>query len=157
MLIRFCTSPAPSSPSRGQANDHSYYLSDMDVRPNCLRGNRATLMTIPITNEDIAEARKLASQTIWSIDEWPDRATSYEAPHIIAHAQTIAKLRVARDALEAANKAATTMRNSSKLVGQYPNDPKRNHDWVKARYHDGREIHAITKPALDQIKRTDHD
>ena len=71
--------------------------------------------------------------------------------YLTALAERDAKLRVAMEALEAANKAATTMRNSSKLVGQYPNDPKRNQDWIRTRYHDGREILAITKPALARI------
>ena len=113
---------------------------------------------IEVTDGDIAEALGLVPswgngpQAIAAVKaydwRWFGRGILAQ---IRAHARTIAQLRVAREALEAANKAATTMRNSSKLVGQYPNDPKRNQDWIKTRYHDGREILAITKPALAQI------
>ena len=51
-----------------------------------------------------------------------------------------------REALEAAWKQATTMRNASKLVSPYPDDHAKRSIWVRSLYHEGKRLHELLKP-----------
>lgn len=52
-----------------------------------------------------------------------------------------------REALDAAWRHATTMRNASKLVSPYPNDHAKRSIWVRSLYHEGKQLHETLKPA----------
>ena len=60
---------------------------------------------IEVMDQDIAEALRLGRQQTLTLETWPEGTSQFEAPHIIAHARTIAKLRVAREALRKGREA----------------------------------------------------
>lgn len=57
------------------------------------------------------------------------------------------------EALEIAWAEAHKMRNASKLVGPYPNDPQATRIWARGLYHAGKDLCAKLKPYRDLLAR----
>lgn len=62
-----------------------------------------------------------------------------------------------RGALDVAWQEAHKMRNASKLVGPYPNDPAANRVWARSLYHAGKDLATKLKPFRALKGATPHD
>lgn len=83
----------------------------------------------------------------------PDPLVAEAADRIEALEAEVERL---RGVLEVVWKEATTMRNASKLVGPYPNEPANNRIWARSMYHAGKRIMEMLKPARAALE-TKHD
>jgi len=104
-----------------------------------------------MTDDDKTLVKRL--RTKYCCSDWADDCNCDEAAdRIEAQAAEIERL---RGALETAWKHATQMRNASKLVGPYPNDPSAHRVWQRSLYHEGKRLHELLKPIRAALGETE--